>query len=91
MLRSKPVLSRGQGNVWCDVCENQPLEYFDRVAELGNRSVGGWFGGCFVGLEEGDYFRCFPKVGDGVVSYGVVENGSEGPDGNRSQMFEMTV
>ena len=68
------MLCRGEGNEWCDVCENQPLEYFDGVTKEGDGSVGGWLCGCFVGFEDGNYFGSFPLVGYSIVGYGVVED-----------------
>ena len=77
------MLCGGEGDMWCDVCENQPLEYFDRVTQEGDRSVGGWFCGRLVWFENGNYFGCFPLVGDSIVNDGMVKNGGEGPDGDR--------
>ena len=88
---SETVLCGGEGNVWCDVCENQPLEYFDRVTKEGDRSVGGWLCGCLVWFQDGNYFGFFPKGGDTIVGYGLVEDGGEGPDGDRPQMFKVPV
>ena len=77
--------------MWCDVCENQPLEYFDRVAELGYRSVGGWFGGGFVGFENGDDFCGLPDVGYGIVTDREIKDVGEGPDGDRPKMLQVPV
>ena len=87
----KTVLCGGEGDMWCDVCENQPLEYFDRVAEKGDRSVGGWLCGCLVWFQDGNYLGYFPLVGDTIVDDRMVEDGCEGPDGDRLQMFEVPV
>ena len=42
-------------------------------------------------FEDGNYFGCFPLVGDTIVSYGVIKNGCEGPDGDRPQVFKVPV
>ena len=79
------------GDIWCEVCENQPLKYFDRVTEEGDGSVGGWFCGCLVWFQDWDYFRYFPLIRDTIVNYGMVENGGEGPDGDRPQVLQVPV
>ena len=85
------MLCGGEGDVWCDVCENQPLEYFGRVTKKGNRSVGGWLCGCLEWFQDGNYFGCFPLVGDSIVNYGMIKNGCEGPDGDRPQVLKVPV
>ena len=85
------MLRGGQWDIWCDVCENQPLEYFDGVTKEGYRSVGGWLCGCLVWFQDWYYFCYFPLVGNTIVNYGMVENGGEGPDGDRPQVLQVPV
>ena len=47
--------------------------------------------GGFVGFEDGNNFGGFPKVGDGVVSEGGVEDFRQDPNGYRPQVLEVTV